>query len=841
MTRHLAVLLVAVLALSTRPREVHDPSDPENLVPMYGSPEAAKIALAANQKWREHRFDEAAKLYERGYQDGVRRRNPSATALFLIGLGASDFATYKYRQALDRYLTARDVAVRAGVKQAAVLASSNLASLYLIVSDTTSAQAAIEEAYQNLPRGEDTPRRDQVSMVLGRVLSARGEANRAVALFEEVIESTSRRDLPQKEALAWHYLGWELLRSGALDRAEIALNTAFRLRYYHKDPDLFVTEHHLARLYLAKGDLDLARYAIEAAFARWYRNQTEIPEHWLYLTRAEILRAQGDLEGSFDNYLQAMAAIDDWRRRGLSADAFRISTDIFLHEIYNGAIDAAAGLYQRTGNRRFAEMAWQLDERIRAGSLREQLQQGHDWTGRLPSEYWQVLDRLREVNAEQFAAPSPARLREAARLRMHLAEMEARASAEIRRTPAAPATGGAAPTHLGLGSRVSSPENLLPRDSLIHVQTVLGNSRTLISFHVGEQRSYRWLVAGNRLELKFLPGRRELRRDVDGLRSQLVNGTGPVGPAALKVYSDLFSDVSGTDKSPWSLALDGDLFELPVAALVTAVHDNRPKFLIEERAVEIVPGAWAVEPVTGREQRGFVGIGDGVYNSADPRYVASTAARPWFGWVARPLQRSPEAVELPRLVASRREVEACARLARGPTMILTGIAATRRQLISALGSKPGIVHIAAHYLTSRTEEKATAIALGLNRDPAGGSRLEILTPDDIASLRVPGAVVVMSGCSSAAGRIVPVAGLLGLARAWMAAGASAVVATQWPTPDDTGELFAKFYAHLRDSDSGEGVTPAEALRRAQVDTLRSAGSGADPRLWAAYEILGRSQ
>jgi CHAT domain-containing protein/tetratricopeptide (TPR) repeat protein len=841
------VLLLAALAISTRPLEVYRPAkSPEDLVAIYGSPDAAKMVLRARDAYRNHRFEQASRLSEQGYQDALRRHHPRAQVWFLIGLAGSNYATYNYRQALDCYLNARDTALKNGLYPQAAIALTSLASLYLHVADTTSALAAIEEANRYLPPGEDSPRRNQVLTVFAHVLSMRGDTRGAAALFEQVIESAARRGQVREEALAWHEMGWEWLRSGSLDRAEVALNRAFRLRLFNRDPGLFVTEHHLARLYLAKGDPALARYAIDAAFSWPHHDRTELPEYWLFLTRAEVLEAQGDISGSLADYLRAITSLDEWRARGLPADSFRIGTDIFVHQIYNGAIDAAVRMYQRGGDRRYTELAWELDERIRAGSLREQLKRGQNWTARVPDEYWNTLDRLREFDADQFAAADsgrPALSNEAAHLRMHLAEMEARASAQTRPNDDVPANAGIGHAHRRTVTDVTSPENFFPSNSLTHVRKVLGKSRTLISFHLGEKVSYRWLITGSRFEMKLLPGRAELRRDVQALRSALLSDPRAAILPSLKVYKDLFSDIGGSGNGTlWCLALDRDLFELPIAALVSGDRDNRPAYLIETRALEVVPGAWAIG-APGREAppKGFLGIGDGIYNAADSRLRVSTPApASWTARIAGLFRKRPARLELPRLVGSRRELESCARLAGGPVKILTGTSATRRELISALAAKPGVIHIAAHFLTSRTEDRTTAIALGFRQDAAGDARLDILTPDDIASLRVPGSVVVMSGCSSAAGRIVPVAGLLGLARAWMAAGASAVVATQWPTPDDTGELFASFYGHLRDSDRADTVAPAEALRRAQVDMLRSGGARAEPGYWAAYEILGRS-
>jgi CHAT domain-containing protein len=150
-----------------------------------------------------------------------------------------------------------------------------------------------------------------------------------------------------------------------------------------------------------------------------------------------------------------------------------------------------------------------------------------------------------------------------------------------------------------------------------------------------------------------------------------------------------------------------------------------------------------------------------------------------------------------------------------------------------------VIHIAAHFLPGDDEER-TVIALSLHRG-GGRSVLDVLTPADIATLHVEGSLVVLSGCSSGAGRVQAGAGLLGLARAWLTAGARAVVSSAWPVPDDSGELFQDFYRRLRAAaDSGDTLAPAEALQRAQVDMLHSGAWRSSTSYWAAYGLLGRS-
>jgi CHAT domain-containing protein len=77
---------------------------------------------------------------------------------------------------------------------------------------------------------------------------------------------------------------------------------------------------------------------------------------------------------------------------------------------------------------------------------------------------------------------------------------------------------------------------------------------------------------------------------------------------------------------------------------------------------------------------------------------------------------------------------------------------------------------------------------------APDGNLDLLTPGDVARLQAVPRLVALSACQSGRGRPLPGTGLLGLARAWLMAGSEGVIASYWPTPDDSGNLFLSFYA-----------------------------------------------
>ena len=194
-------------------------------------------------------------------------------------------------------------------------------------------------------------------------------------------------------------------------------------------------------------------------------------------------------------------------------------------------------------------------------------------------------------------------------------------------------------------------------------------------------------------------------------------------------------------------------------------------------------------------------------------------------------------LQLARLAGSAREVADCAAAWQAPRLpiFLEGAAASRERLRRALETRPAVLHFATHVVQSTVNSGAEArsglIVLSLNQ----AGQHEVLSPVEVATWNLHGAVVSLSGCSSGSAEALPATGLVGLTRACLAAGARAVVASRWPTPDDTGALFLAFYRYLHDSPE---AGPAVALQRAQIDMLRSGTWRLHPVYWAAYFVTG---
>ncbi len=183
-------------------------------------------------------------------------------------------------------------------------------------------------------------------------------------------------------------------------------------------------------------------------------------------------------------------------------------------------------------------------------------------------------------------------------------------------------------------------------------------------------------------------------------------------------------------------------------------------------------------------------------------------------------------------------MQACARSWTSPQQpnILLGRQVERASLETMLASQPSVLHLATHVVQPLGQKEQAMLAIGL--DASG--QPDFLTPTEIGSHLYRPGLVVMTGCSSGQGSAQPGAGLLGLTRSWILTGAQSVVASHWPTLDNTGVLFQEFYsAYPFNETEISSAAVAAALQHAQVKMLHSVGWRAQPRHWAAFYVMGK--
>ncbi|MCY2961035.1 MAG: CHAT domain-containing protein [Planctomycetota bacterium] len=247
-----------------------------------------------------------------------------------------------------------------------------------------------------------------------------------------------------------------------------------------------------------------------------------------------------------------------------------------------------------------------------------------------------------------------------------------------------------------------------------------------------------------------------------------------------------------------------------------------------------------------------------------PDFGAVSAAEPGS------TSRSPRGVfaPLPKAAEEARDVADLWARNNAGVQVLVGAEATEPALREALRGV-GILHIATHgFSTGSSGEQGTRGLAGTALEPAapqlrlelsrrllGGSGLALaganargganpsddglFLDEDVLALDLGGLdLAILSACDSGAGEVQSGEGIFGLRRAFLMAGARAVVASSWPVADETARtIMTDFHARL----ARGGTTVARALheaKHAELSRRRAARIDTHPWHWAGFVAAG---
>ena len=267
-----------------------------------------------------------------------------------------------------------------------------------------------------------------------------------------------------------------------------------------------------------------------------------------------------------------------------------------------------------------------------------------------------------------------------------------------------------------------------------------------------------------------------------------------------KLLGPLADSLARRGSSSVTLVPAGILGLMPLHAIPWSNAEGSRKTLIDDFDVTFAPSARLQLACT---QRVSQKLGSAV------RFVG----------VANPLPHSDP------LDGAEREVKLVeSLLPDGDHLVLRGKQATKRRVLDALPSATH-VHFACH-AGGRFFDPLLSAALSLSSE-------EPLSAREVAGLDISARLVVASACETGIPQgYYEVDECLGLASAFVAAGAAGVISTLWQVDDcATALLMAKFYEGIPDAD----MAPAAALREAQL-WIR----GADDEAIDAY-VSSRAQ
>lgn len=763
----------------------------------------------------------AEQAYQSILQQAREGRDDYQQARALAGLGSCQLRRFAFRKSLTTLLEAKQLAQQVNNARLSGTICTNLASIYSQLNSFPEAIEEAEQAIQEFQEAGEPAYLVRALAVKGDLLSEQHDVDQARLTYHEAIALAEKSKDVRSEAFAWNRLGGTLSDAGEYASAEKALNRALQLRESGHDDGAAITRLDLALLKLREGNARLALETLDAVLANPGPAVARIPAYEVKHHRGQMLAAMGRDDEALQTLREATVRADQWRGSALPGDVSSIGTVAYLHEVYADYTNFAAHVAIQRRDSLLEREALEVLSASRAANLREEYALALAQQERLPDEYFALLKKIEAAESAEILSPGADDEAKIRQLRGRLESIQDQ-------------------TGIKLANFSKDSEKNAHQKTLRHIQQSLGPEDVVLSFSLGVAAvapSYLWATTRRAVHVYALPNRETIEKTTAAFRESVKAGSS--SDAAGQTLSRLLFQQLDRDtwsKRNWMLVPDGVLLDcVPWAALpVPGAHPV--SLLVQRRSIRSLPSEYLLlQRSPAHRTNSFLALGDPVYNRADVRCepVRRTDAAK-YATAAKPV-----AFALARLAGSQKEVESSARVWNASsTQLLMGPDASLSGLQAALGRRPGIIHFAVHVLSPDKHPEQAALALSIDEHGLP----ELLTPEIISTFRVPGSIVVLSGCASQHGAVVAGAGLIGLSRAWLLAGASAVVVSAWPTPDDSGRFFEAFYECLRRQNLQGGSIVAQAssaLQQAQLEMKRDTGYRRSPSYWAAYSLISK--
>jgi CHAT domain-containing protein/tetratricopeptide (TPR) repeat protein len=428
--------------------------------------------------------------------------------------------------------------------------------------------------------------------------------------------------------------------------------------------------------------------------------------------------------------------------------------------------------------------------------------------------------------------------------------------------------------------------------SLDQLRKVLAPDEALLSFYLGEGRSFIWAVPASgapAFAAASLSGTvldqevRVLRRALEPNASSLAEIPAFDTDRAYKLYAALLQPVEHGWRSAKSLLVvpHGALGELPLGLLPTAPGKPGPAgavpfteyqkvpWLVRQVAVTQLPSATSLVtlrtlPAGNASRRAFLGFGDPWFNEAEAREAQSgggsgpvIASRGAGGKGLHIVLRAAPKTEtaatatvasLPRLPETADEVRniAIALKADPAADVVLGAKANEETVRTADLAHRRVVMFATHGLVPGDLDGLREPALALSAPSVAHIQGDgLLTMSKILGLKLDADWVVLSACNTAAGNGAGAEAVSGLGRAFFYAGTRALLVSNWPVETTSARTLTTDL--FRRQAEQPNLSRAEALRQAELALIDGPGFSADgkplfsyahPIFWAPFAVIG---
>lgn len=356
---------------------------------------------------------------------------------------------------------------------------------------------------------------------------------------------------------------------------------------------------------------------------------------------------------------------------------------------------------------------------------------------------------------------------------------------------------------LGVTPNVRSSANIPLHPGEIARKT----NATLLFYWLGERDSYLWAITPAKTRMFTLPARSRIEPMIERYRKALLGLSDPIERSngdGVALYQTLVAPARELIRPGSTVMIldDGAMSELNFETLIAS--EPAPHYFIEDATLISAPSLQmlaSAKPVT-RGGKGLLLVGDAI--SPNPDYP-----------------------DLPKAATEMKQIEQHFP-AQDKTIFAREGATADAYLVSA-PQQFTYIHFVAHGVASRTDPLDSAIILSRSTAEEDSFKLHAR---DIMRHPIHARLVTISACYGSGTRSYVGEGLVGLAWAFMRAGAHNVIGGLWEVSDEsTPRLMGSLYQGLQD-----GKPPGEALREAKLELLHAKGEFRKPFYWAPLQI-----
>ena len=332
---------------------------------------------------------------------------------------------------------------------------------------------------------------------------------------------------------------------------------------------------------------------------------------------------------------------------------------------------------------------------------------------------------------------------------------------------------------------------------------------TLLCYWLAPGHSHLWVITPRKIGYFPLAGSQEIDRAVKSYREPLLESRDalhPVNRDGTKLYAMLVAPAQDLIAKSTQVAIlpDASLYGLNFETLI--VPGETPHYWIEDVSITTASSLTLLAASIMRQ----------------------TSATKKLLLIGNTEEASSEFPKLPQASAEMQTVERY--FAEGDRDVLEGKEATPAAYLSRNPQRFAYLHFVTHGTASLTKPMESAVILSPSADNYK------LYARDIVAHHLNANLVTISACNGAGTRAYSGEGLVGLAWAFLRAGAHNVIGALWEVNDrSTPQLMDVLYDGL-----SKGKPPATALRDAKLSFLHSGTVYSKPYYWAPFQLYAGS-